>query len=79
MNDLARPNSYYLIFVFFLFIIITAFIDTHDLGQALQRTQAGTGLGKNFVLGLCITLMALTFDTLLLSWAQAKKKVPGLD
>jgi glycine betaine/proline transport system permease protein len=34
---------------------------------------------QNFVLGLCVALMALTFDMTLLSWAEAKKKVLGLD
>ena len=66
-------------FAFSVLIIIAAFIDTQDLGQALQRTLAGTGLGKNFVLGLCIALMALSFDRPLLRWAQANKKVLGLD
>ena len=66
-------------FAFFGFIIIMAFIETQDLGQALQSTQAGTDLGKNFVFGLCIALMALTFNMSLLSSVQAKKKVLGLD
>ena len=66
-------------FAFSVLIIIAAFIDTQDLGQALQRTLAGTGLGKNFVLGLCIALMARSFDIPLLRWAQANKKVLGLD
>ena len=79
MNNLARPNSYYLLFAFSVLIIIAAFIDTQDLGHALQRTLAGTGLGKNFVLGLCIALMALSFDMPLLRWAQANKKVLDLD
>lgn len=66
-------------FALSVFIIIPAFIGTQDLGQELQRTLAGSDLGKNFVLGFCVALMALTFDMTLLSWAQAKKKVLGLD
>lgn len=79
MKDPGRPNSYYPMFALSVFIIIPAFIGTQDLGQELQRTLAGTDLGKNFVLGFCVALMALTFDMTLLSWAQAKKKVLGLD
>lgn len=67
-----------IMFAFFM-VIIAAFIGTQDLGQELQRTLAGTDLGKNFVLGLCVALMALTFDMTLLSWAEAKKKTLGLD
>ena len=66
-------------FALSVFIIIPAFIGTHDLGQELHRTLAGTDLGKNFALGFCVALMALTFDMTLLSWAQAKKKALGLD
>ena len=40
--------------------MIAAFIGTIDVGQELQRTLAGTDLGKNFVLGINVSLMALT-------------------
>lgn len=66
-----------IMFAFFM-VIIAAFIGTQDLGQELQRTLAGTDLGKNFVLGLCVSLMALTFDMTLLGWAQRKKATLGL-
>lgn len=66
-----------IMFAFFM-VIIAAFIGTQDLGQELQRTLAGTDLGKNFVLGICVALMALTFDMTLLSWAERKKKLLGL-
>lgn len=66
-----------IMFAFFM-VIIAAFIGTQDLGQELQRTLAGTDLGKNFVLGLCVSLMALTFDLAILSWAERKKKQLGL-
>ena len=59
-------------------VIIAAFIGTQDLGQELQRTLAGTDLGKNFVLGLCVAMMALTFDMTLLQWARRKKAILGL-
>ena len=67
-----------IMFAFFM-VIIAAFIGTQDLGQELQRTLAGTELGKNFVLGLNVSLMALTFDMAISSWAQQRKKRLGLD
>ena len=67
-----------IMFAFFM-VIIAAFIGTQDLGQELQRTLAGTDLGKNFVLGICVALMALTFDMTLLKWANDRKKKLGLD
>ena len=66
-----------IMFAFFM-VIIAAFIGTQDLGQELQRTLAGTDLGKNFVLGMCVSLMALTFDATIMSWAEARKKALGL-
>lgn len=66
-----------IMFAFFM-VIIAAFIGTQDLGQELQRTLAGTDLGKNFVLGMCVSLMALTFDQTITSWAEARKKALGL-
>ncbi len=66
-----------IMFAFFM-VIIAAFIGTQDLGQELQRTLAGTDLGKNFVLGMCVSLMALTFDLTILSWAEQRKKALGL-
>ncbi|WP_371169016.1 ABC transporter permease [Aliiroseovarius sp. 2305UL8-7] len=67
-----------IMFAFFM-VIIAAFIGTQDLGQELQRTLAGTDLGKNFVLGLCVSLMALTFDLTILKWAKDRKKQLGLE
>ena len=66
-----------IMFAFFM-VIIAAFIGTQDLGQELQRTLAGTDLGKNFVLGMCVSLMALTFDLAILRWAEERKKALGL-
>jgi len=66
-----------IMFAFFM-VIIAAFIGTQDLGQELQRTLAGTNLGTNFVLGICVSLMALTFDLAILSWANRRKKALGL-
>ena len=66
-----------IMFAFFM-VIIAAFIGTQDLGQELQRTLAGTDMGKNFVLGICVSLMALTFDMTLLKWAEDRKKDLGL-
>ncbi len=66
-----------IMFAFFM-VIIAAFIGTQDLGQELQKTLAGTDLGKNFVLGFCVALMALTFDMAILSWAEKKKAQLGL-
>ena len=78
MPTMAVGFNQAIMFAFFM-VIIAAFIGTQDLGQELQRTLAGTDLGKNFVLGFCVALMALTFDMTLLSWAEAKKKTLGLD
>lgn len=66
-----------IMFAFFM-VIIAAFIGTQDLGQELQRTLAGTNLGKNFVLGICVSLMALTFDLTIMKWAADKKRALGL-
>lgn len=66
-----------IMFAFFM-VIIAAFIGTQDLGQELQKTLAGTDLGKNFVLGICVSLMALTFDMAIMTWAEKKKKMLGL-
>ena len=66
-----------LMFAFFM-TMIAAYIGTIDLGQELQRTLAGTDLGKNFVLGLNVAFMALTFDLVINKWAGDKKKVLGL-
>jgi glycine betaine/proline transport system permease protein len=66
-----------IMFAFFM-VIIAAFIGTQDLGQELQRTLAGTDLGKNFVLGICVSLMALTFDVVIMKWATDKKHALGL-
>jgi len=66
-----------IMFAFFM-VIIAAFIGTQDLGQELQRTLAGTDLGKNFVLGICVALMALTFDLTIMKWTADKKKLLGL-
>ena len=66
-----------IMFAFFM-VIIAAFIGTQDLGQELQRTLAGTELGKNIVLGLNVSLMALTFDMAVMAWAAKRKKALGL-
>lgn len=66
-----------IMFAFFM-VIIAAFIGTQDLGQELQKTLAGTELGKNIVLGMNVSLMALTFDMTLMSWAEKRKKALGL-
>jgi glycine betaine/proline transport system permease protein len=58
--------------------MIAAFIGTIDLGQELQRTLAGTDLGKNFVLGINVSLMALTFDMIIIRWAERRKALLGL-
>jgi glycine betaine/proline transport system permease protein len=66
-----------IMFAFFM-VIIAAFIGTQDLGQELQRTLAGTDLGKNFVLGMNVALMALTFDLTIMSWSAKRTKMLGL-
>lgn len=66
-----------IMFAFFM-VIIAAFIGTEDLGQERQKTLAGTDLGKNFVLGICVSLMPLTFDIAIMSWSEKKKQALGL-
>jgi len=66
-----------LMFAFFM-VIIAAFIGTRDLGQELQRTMAGTLLGKNFVLGFSVVFMALTFDIATNAWAERRRQALGL-
>lgn len=77
LPTLAVGFNQAIMFAFFM-VIVAAFIGTQDLGQELQRTLAGTDLGKNFVLGLCVSLMALTFDLILMKWAADKKAALGL-
>ncbi|RMD95787.1 MAG: ABC transporter permease subunit, partial [Alphaproteobacteria bacterium] len=67
-----------IMFAFFM-VIIAAFIGTQDLGQELQRTLAGTDLGKNFVLGINVSVMALTFDGAIMAWARRRKRALGLE
>lgn len=62
----------------FLMVIIAAFIGTQDLGQELQKKLAGTDLGKNFVLGICVSLMALTFGMAIMAWAEKRKSARPL-
>lgn len=78
MPTMAVGFNQAIMFAFFM-VIIAAFIGTQDLGQELQRTLAGTNLGKNFVLGMDVALMALTFDLAITSWAARRKKALGLD
>ena len=66
-----------IMFAFFM-VIIAAFIGTQDLGQELQRTLAGNDLGKNFVLGINVSLMALAFDHIILRWVADRKERLGL-
>ena len=67
-----------IMFSFFM-VIIAAFIGTQDLGQELQKTLAGNELGKNFVLGINVSLMALAFDHIITRWASDRKAKLGLD
>ncbi len=62
-----------IMFAFFM-VIIAAFIGTQDQGQELQRTLAGADLGKNFVLGTCVFLMALSFDMIIMKWRNDRKR-----
>jgi glycine betaine/proline transport system permease protein len=67
-----------IMFAFFM-VIIAAFIGTQDLGQELQKTLAGADLGNNLVLGICVSLMALSFDMIIMKWARLKKAKLGLE
>ena len=77
MPTIAVGLNQALMFAFFM-VIIAAFIGTRDLGQEMQRTMAGTQLGKNFTLGFSVVLMALTFDIAINAWAERRRKALGL-
>ena len=49
-----------------------------QVGWEMQRTLAGTELGKNFTLGFSVVLMAITFDVAINAWAEKKRKLLGL-
>ncbi len=66
-----------IMFAFFM-VIIAAFIGTQDLGQELQKTLAGNQLGKNLVLGMCVALMALSFDHIIMRWSETRRKALGV-
>ena len=76
MPTIAVGLNQAFIFAFFM-VIIAAFIGTRDLGQELQRTLAGTDLGKNFTLGFSVVFMALTLDIAINSWARKRRKILG--
>ena len=77
MPTIAVGLNQALMFSFFM-VIIAAFIGTRDLGQEMQRTMAGTQLGKNFTLGFSVVLMALAFDIAINAWAERRRKALGL-
>ena len=77
MPTIAVGLNQALMFAFFM-VIIAAFIGTRDLGQEMQRTLAGTHLGKNFTLGFSVVLIALTFDIAINAWAEKRRKILGL-
>jgi len=78
MPTMAVGFNQAIMFAFFM-VIIAAFIGTQDIGQELQRTLAGTDLGKNFVLGMTVVLMALVFDNIITRWAKDRRAALGLD
>ena len=43
-----------------------------------HQSRHNAQLGKNFVLGICVSLMALTFDMAIMSWSEKKKRALGL-
>ena len=43
-----------------------------------DRTLAGNELGKNFVLGICVSVMALAFDHVIMRWVAKRKAALGL-
>ncbi len=77
MPTIAVGLNQALMFSFFM-VIIAAFIGTRDLGQEMQRTLAGTHLGKNFTLGFSVVFMALTFDIAINAWSERRRKMLGL-
>jgi glycine betaine/proline transport system permease protein len=77
LPTLAVGVNQAIMFSFFM-VIVAAFIGTQDLGQELQRTLAGGYLGKNFVLGMNVALMALSFDQIISRWAATRRARLGL-
>lgn len=76
MPTIAVGLNQAFIFAFFM-VIIAAFIGTRDLGQEMQRTLAGTDLGKNFTLGFSVVFMALSLDIAINSWARKRREILG--
>ena len=65
--------------VFALFmVIIGAFIGTEDLGQYILKALSDLkGGGKGLILGVCVAFIALTFDNLIRTYAEKRKKELG--
>ena len=65
--------------VFALFmVIIGAFIGTEDLGQYILKALSDLkGGGKGLILGICVAFIALTFDNLIRTYAEKRKKELG--
>lgn len=77
LPTLAIGFNQAIMFAFFM-VIIAAFIGTQGLGQELQRTLSGAQLGRNLVLGFCVSLMALSFSTAILAWSNRRARALGL-
>jgi glycine betaine/proline transport system permease protein len=63
----------------FSMVVITAFIGTIDLGQAVFKALSESDLGKGLTLGLCISFLALSVDHLIKYWARERRRLLGLD
>jgi glycine betaine/proline transport system permease protein len=67
------------IFALFM-VIIGAMIGTDDLGQYILKALSDkNGTGNGLMLGLCVAFIGLAVDHLIVTWANQRKAILGLD
>jgi glycine betaine/proline transport system permease protein len=67
------------IFALFM-VIIGAMIGTDDLGQYILKALSDkNGTGNGLMLGLCVAFIGLAVDHLIVTWANQRKAMLGLD
>ena len=59
-------------------VMIAGFIGTVDLSQEIFRALTFNDGGKGLVIGLCVAFIGLTADSLLVDWAERRKKIYGI-
>ena len=67
------------IFALFM-VIIGAMIGTDDLGQYILKALSDkNGIGNGLMLGLCVAFIGLAVDHLIVTWANQRKAILGLN